>query len=124
MKPKKKIVYWRRVLKAMGACPMVDHAWKLAGRPKTLDGMAEWIDRPENRFYRRQLLAFLNAWAMGEAWARLRREFYSSGPLSEDRSLGAHLDTIKSVFEENAHFMTDNPEYRLDPRRPKLIAYR
>lgn len=124
MKPKKKIVYWRRVLKAMGACHMVDDAWELAGRPKTLDGMAEWIDRPENRHYRRQLLAFLNSWAQGEAWLRLRRSLYSFGILSEDRSLGAHLDTIKSVFEENAHYMTDHPEYRLDRRQPKLIEYR
>lgn len=44
-KKKQKVVRWRKVLKAMGACGFLTTAFRLAGKPPTLDGMIEYMQR-------------------------------------------------------------------------------
>ena len=48
--PKQKIVRWRKVMKALGACELVDLVWREAGQPKTLDGMLPWLNSETERF--------------------------------------------------------------------------
>src|SRR5690606_27229791 len=101
---KQKVVRWRKVLKAMGACDFLTTAFRLAGKPPTLDGMIEYMQRPgtEPRCIREHVWRLLDLNGLTLRVFGTFSRYRDHGFLWDVPFAESQIETMRQILEEES----------------------